>query len=281
MADDGIASVRATLRSGSRQACVATRPAGAAAAPQRLLDRQRRRTRRSARRPLLIGFDIEVAERVGEDLNRAWGDLSTPKVSSWRYDGTNWLAIPEHELRRAVYGYDGADFTTPVGKPAAVKLSKSRVDSVLNELAAKIAQPSASSRTTRSASTALRASFVSRGRTPSPSRMLPDHRCRHTLPGRWSPGGSGSPPAGSLLGRLLAGVFQGDDAAAKIDLLAEIVGAAALGYGTRLRQPRAVILKEKPPRTARARSSISPAGCCRPPPSALLPPDVLATSGTS
>jgi P4 family phage/plasmid primase-like protien len=39
-------------------------------------------------------------------------------------------------------------------------------------------------------------------------------------------------------------VFQGDDdAAAKIDLLAEIVGAAALGYGTRLRQPRAVILK--------------------------------------
>ena len=82
------------------------------------------------------------------------------------------------------------------------------------------------------------------GGTPGLEPHEPDHRCRHTLPGRWSPGTTGTPPEGSLLSRLLDGVFRGDaDASAKVDLLAEIVGGAALGYATKLRQPRAVILK--------------------------------------
>jgi len=72
------------------------------------------------------------------------------------------------------------------------------------------------------------------------------HRCRHTLPGHWQPGASGTPPAGSLLARLLAGSFKGDpDAEAKCALLAEVCGAAALGYATRLMQPRAVVLHGK------------------------------------
>ena len=72
------------------------------------------------------------------------------------------------------------------------------------------------------------------------------HRCRHTLPGHWQPGASGKPPAGSLLGKLLTGSFKGDpEAEAKCALLAEVCGAAALGYATRLMQPRAVVLHGK------------------------------------
>ena len=70
-----------------------------------------------------------------------------------------------------------------------------------------------------------------------------EHRCRHTLPGRWRPGAQGRPAEGSLLARLLGGVFQGDgEADEKIVLLSEVCGSAALGYATQLIQPRAVIL---------------------------------------
>jgi putative DNA primase/helicase len=49
-----------------------------------------------------------------------------------------------------------------------------------------------------------------------------------------------------LLSRLLRGVFLDDpDAKQKRELLAEIAGAAALGYGPKLRQPKAVILEGK------------------------------------
>ena len=196
------------------------------------------------RKRLVIGSDVEIAGEVGEDLNRAFGDIVHAEGQFWRYRLTHWQTIPEHELRRAVHAYDGAGYDTPAGEPARVKLSKSRVDSVLNELAALVAKPDFFANTgvgINCTSGFIR--FAADG-TPSLEPHDPDHRCRHTLPGRWSPETLGAAPPSSLLARLLDGVFRGDDdAEEKVDLLAEIAGAAALGYATRLRQPRAVILK--------------------------------------
>jgi phage/plasmid-associated DNA primase len=63
------------------------------------------------------------------------------------------------------------------------------------------------------------------------------------LPGRWQIGTDGRPPEGSLTFKLLDGVFRGDDdAAAKVSLLSELCGAAALGCATQLMNPKAVIL---------------------------------------
>ena len=83
--------------------------------------------------------------------------------------------------------------------------------------------------------------------TPNLEPHNPEHRCRHVLKGKRT---GNDPMLGleilffSLLGQLLDGVFRGDgDAEDKRQLLAEIAGAAALGYATRLRQPKAVILK--------------------------------------
>jgi P4 family phage/plasmid primase-like protien len=63
------------------------------------------------------------------------------------------------------------------------------------------------------------------------------------LHGEWKPGDGEELPESSLLSRLLHGSFEGDDDAdEKIDLIAEIAGAAALGHGPRHTRPKAVVL---------------------------------------
>jgi phage/plasmid-associated DNA primase len=209
-----------------------------------LADLNRPGALRAERKMVVIGSDVEIAGRVRDDLQRAYGEVWHAEGYFWRYGQSHWVTIPEHELRLAVHDYDGASFRTPSGEPSRVKLSKSRVDSVLNELAALVAQPFSFESTATGINCA--SGFIRFGDDGAADLEPhdPDHRCRHTLPGRWSPGIGGNPPEGSLLARLLGGVFLGDDdAEPKVALLAEIVGAAALGYATRLRQPRAVILK--------------------------------------
>ena len=72
---------------------------------------------------VVIGSDVEIAERVGEDLQRAYGDIIHAEGQFWRYSGSHWEAIPEHDLRLAVHAYDGARFRTPAGEPSRVKLA--------------------------------------------------------------------------------------------------------------------------------------------------------------
>jgi P4 family phage/plasmid primase-like protien len=200
----------------------------------------------TGRKRLYIGSDVEIAKRVREDLTERHGRIVHADGEFWRYCGTHWEAIPDHELRLPVHAYDGAGFLTPAGEPSNVKLTKTRVNSVLNECAALCAMPGffdAPPAGINCASGFIR--FDAEG-TPRLEPHHRQHRCRHTLPGRWQLGASGIPPAGSLLARLLTGSFKGDpEAEAKCALLAEVCGAAALGYATRLMQPRAVVLHGK------------------------------------
>jgi P4 family phage/plasmid primase-like protien len=146
-------------------------------------------------------------------------------------------------LRIAVHAYDGAVFTTATGEPSKVKLSKSRIDSVLYECATLCADPAFFQ--TRPTGINCAAGFICFAADGAAS-IEPhhrDHRCRHTLPGRWEVGANGNPPEGSLLAKLLDGVFLGDlEADGKLQLLAEVCGSTALGYATQLTRPRAVIL---------------------------------------
>ena len=198
------------------------------------------------RKSLSIGSDVEIARRVREDLTERHGRIVHAEGAFWRYGGTHWEPIPEHELRPPVHAYDGAKFFTPAGEPSNVKLNKSRINSILNECAALCAAPEYFDTPPTGINCA--SGFI-RFDTNGKPRLEPhhrEHRCRHTLPGRWHPGASGTPPKGSLLATLLTGCFKGDpDAEAKCALLAEICGAAALGYATRLMQPRAVVLHGK------------------------------------
>jgi phage/plasmid-associated DNA primase len=206
-------------------------PGGTAAAP--------------ARQRVTIGSDVEIAERVACDFRRTFGEVVFADGDFWRYVGTHWQPFDTSTLRQAVHLYDGAIYKSPSDKPAAVKLSKGRVDSVLHEMGAKLARPDYFA----DAPPGINCSsgFITFEVTGE-ARLLPhdrDHRCRQVLPGQWEPSIAGKePPADSLIGRLLGGVFKDDpDEAAKRTLLGEIAGAAALGYATKLRQPKAVVLK--------------------------------------
>jgi putative DNA primase/helicase len=126
-----------------------------------------------------------------------------------------------------------------------VQLSKAHVDSVLHEMSAKLAQPEFFAEAPAGINCA--SGFIAFDGYGKPNLLPhdPEHRCRHALPGRWRPGVTNpeNPPPHSLLGQLLDGVFKGDaDAVEKRKLLAEVAGAAAVGYGPKLRQPKAVVL---------------------------------------
>lgn len=193
---------------------------------------------------LEIGSDVEIAGRVREDLEQAFGDVVHAEGAFWRFETTCWRPIPEAELRLAVHGYDGARFESPAGAPSCIRLSKARIDSILHEMTALVADPTFFAAPPPGINCASGFITFDAIGTPTAEPHHPDQRCRHMLAGRWTPASPTSPPPTSLLARLLTGVFAGDDDADdKVRLIAEVAGAAALGHATRLREPRAIILK--------------------------------------
>ncbi len=201
-------------------------------------------TGNSSVRTVFIGSDVEIAGRVREDLMEKHGKIVHAEGKFWRYGATHWEAIPDHELRIVTHIYDGAQYKTPKGEKSCVKLGKGRVDSILNELAALLSDESFFADAPVGINCAT--GFIQFDTDGKPALLPHDrtHRCRHTLTGRWQPDDIPLSPPQNLLNRLLHGVFQGDeDAFEKQQLIAEICGAAALGYATKLMHPRAVILK--------------------------------------
>jgi hypothetical protein len=195
-------------------------------------------------RTVLIGSDVEIANRIHHDLVREYDEIIHADGALWRYGETHWEAIPEHELRLAAHVYDGAYYETPKGEPSRVKLGKSRVDSILFEMVTLVTEPKFFVDTPIGINCASGFIRLTDEETLEFEPHDRSHRCRHTLPGHWQNETEEMPPEGSLLARLLNGAFQDDyDARDKILLLAEICGSAALGYATKLRQPRAAIFK--------------------------------------
>jgi phage/plasmid-associated DNA primase len=196
---------------------------------------------------LFIGSDVEIAKGVAHDLLGEFGKVLFADGNFWRYNGTHWQPIDDPAARQAVHRYDGASYRTPNNQPSAVKLSKGRIDSVLHEMGAMLSRPDFFVDAPIGINCASGfIAFDSRGQP----QLLPhdrSHRCRHVLPGHWQPGVSvEDPPRESLLGRLLGGVFKGDDDANdKRKFLAEIAGGSALGIATKLRQPKAIVLEGK------------------------------------
>lgn len=197
------------------------------------------------RKEVEIGSDVEISKRVLDDLTKIYQRIVYTEGSFWYYHTTHWEDIPDHQLRRAVYLYDGACYFTPKGEESCVKLSKSRIDSVLNEMAALATEIDFFENALVGINCANGFIEFDQQGKPTLKKHDRDHRCRHTLLGCWSPESS-TWVEGSLHYRLLTGVFEGDtaeDAQEKINLLQEVCGSSALGYATKIIQPRAIILK--------------------------------------
>lgn len=193
---------------------------------------------------LFIGSDAEIATRVTDDLRGQFGPLVYCDGAIWRYEPTHWSTIPEESLWLAATRYDGAMFKTPGGENSRVRLNKTRVESILACM-----RPALTRREFFGAAAIginCMSGFIRFNDDGQPTLKAhsPDHRCRHVLPGRWPIGFSDEQKKHSLLGQLLEGCFKDDeDKRAKIDLIGEVAGVAALGCATKLAVPKALVLK--------------------------------------
>jgi putative DNA primase/helicase len=205
----------------------------------------------SALPPLQLGSDVEIAGCVAQYLRREYGEVVFCEGAFWYYAESHWRRVSDHELRLAVHRFDGAGLP---GNRGPVKLGKTRVDSIIHEMTAMLARPEffAEARVGINCISGFIA-FAEDG-TPTLLPHDPEHRCRHVLTGEWNDNGGldveetllAFESLGLLLPQLLRGIFLDDpDAQQKRLLLAEIAGAATLGYGSRLRQPKAVIFEGK------------------------------------
>lgn len=196
-------------------------------------------------RKLETGSDVEIARKLTVELAARFGEIPYCEGQFWRFEATRWLPFERGALRLLVHGFDGATYPTGTGKPETVQLSKHKIDSILHEAAAIFERPDFFAGAAIGINCASGFIAFAGDGTPALRPHNPDDRCRHALPGRWDKWAAEAaedPPEGSLLHKLLTGSFAGDaDAEAKRQLTAELMGASALGYATRLRQPKAVV----------------------------------------
>lgn len=217
---------------------------------------------------LELGSDIEMARHLVERLRERCRDhVVSDNGSLYGWTGTRWTPVADDLVRRVAHGFDGAVYGwTAKGEPKQVKLTRSRVDSIIFEagamMGAKVGdetRPIVGDETTQQggwfdeAPTGINTAngFVRIGADGSVDLLphSPEHRQRHTLTAAWNPerwhdcAQDWYPEPGTMLSNLLAGSFQGDsDAGQKWDLLQEIAGCAVARHGTRLKKGQFVLL---------------------------------------
>jgi P4 family phage/plasmid primase-like protien len=195
---------------------------------------------------LEIGSDTEIAGRVAADLKCRLGEVVQDEGEFWHHNGLHWEAILAETLWQAVSAYDGALFETPTGELSNVKLGKGRVESILTCMQPLLRQRRFFAEAALGINCASGFITIAQDGTRCLVPHNPDHRQRHVLAGQWPREFSVELSNASLLNRLLDGCFKDDeDRDAKIDLLAEVAGLAALGMATRIVQPKALVLVGK------------------------------------
>lgn len=187
------------------------------------------------------GSEVEVAEVVHLILRRHLGDIVYAEGELWFYADTQWTVLSKTDLWRGIQHFDRA--VIEGSRANVLKLGRTKIESILHELQVMCAVPDFFENPAMGINCASGFITFDANGKPSQLRHAPEHRARHTLPGRWVDGAFDRVPPDSNLSRLLNGCFAGDDdAPQKIDLLAEVAGVAALGYATASREPKAVVL---------------------------------------
>ncbi|MBO6936766.1 MAG: hypothetical protein JJ863_17485 [Deltaproteobacteria bacterium] len=187
---------------------------------------------------LELGSDIEIARMIADRLTDDHTVFTDG--SFWRYDSTAFVPIDPHQLRRKVFEFDGAKYVGARG-PIPIRLSDGRTNSIVKSLATMLHRIDFFTSAPRGI--ACESGFIRFDEDANPrlEPHSPEHRTRHVVPGRWNPG----PQAykHDLLLRLAQGSFRDDrDRRAKYLLFAELLGVVALGLGTRIAKPKAIIL---------------------------------------
>src|SRR5215471_2067123 len=198
---------------------------------------------------LQIGSDVEIAQRIIERLEELYGPIVFAEGRFWRFDRTHWMALDDDHLARFIHRADGAKYLGGDGKPQIVKLNKSRVVSIIDAALKYRRQANFFASPPRGIN--CESGFITIG-DDGECELQPHARRwrqRHVTRGRW-PVKNREAFRDSLLAKYLRDAAAPDETAEgdheqnsknKINLMGEVAGAVALGCGTRLRQPKAII----------------------------------------
>jgi phage/plasmid-associated DNA primase len=202
---------------------------------------------------LEIGSDIEIARKVVELLENLYGPIIVCEGRLWRFYKTHWAPLDDDHVVRFVHRADGTQFVDCAGKGQVVKLSKNRGASIIDAGMKYRNQPDFFA--TRPCGINCQSGFIQIG-DDGTAILLPHARQwhqRHVVRGKWPVTLDPAEFESSLLAKFLRDATLGDigdvdiaaDAAAdaldKVNLLGEIAGCVALGHGTRLRNPKAIV----------------------------------------
>ncbi len=188
-----------------------------------------------------FGSEVWLARIFNEHLAKACGGrIVRADGRFWAYGPSAWRSISEQKIRLAMHAFDAIGIG-PKEKP--LKLGRHMIDGILNEFGTRTAEAGFFGNPAIGVN-ALNCTIT----LDETGKVIcrphdPDDRFRFTIAAGYNLHTESHPPEGSLLHKLLHGAFQGDpDAADKINLVAEMLGAAAFGLATRIRQPKAFIL---------------------------------------
>lgn len=177
-------------------------------------------------------FMLHATRAVGGDIVRADGKF-------WAYGPTSWREIVDEKLRLAVHGFDAIGVGIK-GQP--LKLGKRMIDGILHEFGTKTSDPRFFNDPAVGVNVRNGTVFVENDGAVTMRGHEPGDRFRFTIDADFEPGGDLLPPEGTLLHTLLTGAFLDDpDRVNKIELVSEILGAAAFGLATRVKQPKAFV----------------------------------------
>jgi hypothetical protein len=189
------------------------------------------------------GDDVEIAECIAQDLLGKYGEIVYAEGDFWRYRDTHWVVLSRSEIRKHAHRYSGLFYGTTGRR---LQLNRPRLDSIIYELSVKLAQESKFVACSTGVN-CLDGFVVWADGQPTLVPHSPHHLQRHALQGHWDPKGwyNGKPlPENSYLSRLLTGCFRDEPQAEEIlDLLQELAGAIVSGHGTKLTNPKAIVLK--------------------------------------
>lgn len=184
-----------------------------------------------------VGSEVEMARIIHHEAIRAYGDLIFADGDFWVFEDTMWKRVPEPLIRRVVHEFDGGDVG---GK--RIKVSSKTVSGAIRETIAIASQPDFFAEPSLGLNARNGVVTISETGAIALREHRPDDRHRFTIEADYKTTGHSDIPEGSMLRTLIHGAFNGDpDAADKIDLVGELLGAAAYGLATRLPQPKACI----------------------------------------
>lgn len=188
---------------------------------------------------LATSSEVYLARIVMKSTARIYGKMIFAEGDFWVFADTMWRRVPETLVRRIIHKFDGAQ----IGAAATpLKVNSRTVSGVVRETITMASEPDYFSEPALGLNAYNCVVLIDESGAITTREHTPDDRHRFTIAADYRPGSELFLPPESMLYKLLNGAFQGDDDAKdKINLVCELLGAAAYGLATRLPQPKAFI----------------------------------------